>query len=347
MSRSPAPGSPPHSTAPRTTCQATRKAMTDPVPVELIFASGQSFDDPDGVEAGEAIRNWSPALAYLFDQPGMRHVPRQCWIEGWHPSGPNPAVGDIPDQFKDRLFSLLQWAEENKEVDCCPSATDIKINGCSVLPREWVRVHIDAEFGIPENVPRPPGTICFYPCRGSCVITQQFDLAEAVRDLANAVLLEMTKPDGLYELRWLRHGDPSAEWSPLSPARWRLLRFIELNTSEIDIDGQRMKVRVFRRWPTETKVNDAAVVRKRAAYREALANFMAPKDLRVMLRAGAAAVAAEFIEACNQQKPRWLLPQARAIEAQVQKILDRRSQSARIAPAVQRQQRTPTTPNRK
>jgi hypothetical protein len=215
--------------------------------VDVIFGSGQSFDDPDGVEAGEALRIWSPAIAYLFDQPGMRGVRSYCWGHGWHPFGPDPTLGEIPEQFHERLHIFLQWAEDNDEINCCESAENIKRHGCYPLPNEWVRVNIDAEFGLADSAPRPPGTICFYPCRGQCIITQQIDLRHRVIEVATSILLEMTKPGAGYELRWLRPGDPGAEWLPLSEARWRMLRHVKFDASEIEIDGQAVRVRVFRR----------------------------------------------------------------------------------------------------
>jgi hypothetical protein len=47
---------------------------------------------------------------------------------------------------------------------------------------------------------------------------------------------------------------------------------------------------------------------------------MAEKDINQLLRAGAKAVAAEFVEAMREQRPTLTLPQLRYIDVQVQSM---------------------------
>lgn len=86
---------------------------------------------------------------------------------------------------------------------------------------------------------------------------------------------------------------------------------------------------------------------RRGAYVPELALFMAQKDLKQLVRAGPAPVAVEFIEFCREHKPTLQLPQQRHIEAQVEKILDRRTQRSQSGGAEAPKKHRATTHNGK
>ncbi len=186
--------------------------------MQSIFANTHSFDDPDGVEIGEALRSWSPAVAYLFDRPGMRDVPR--FTGGWDPSNPREP-GAVPEHFIDRLNRLLHSAERG-DPDCCPHAKGVEI------------------FGLESA--------CLYPDKSQCLINRRINFGCEVRALAVAIVLDMTNLNGAYELRWIARGDARAQWQPMSPSRRRMLRpdCVVLDASQILVDDQCLKVRVFR-----------------------------------------------------------------------------------------------------
>jgi hypothetical protein len=86
----------------------------------------------------------------------------------------------------------------------------------------------------------------------------------------------------------------------------------------------------------------------RAAYRNELRTFLAPRDIAMLVRQGKDAVAAEFIAHCRQHKPSLaaVLPKPREVAKQVQKILDSRRAKPQQSSTRERPQTPSSSPNR-
>jgi hypothetical protein len=99
---------------------------------------------------------------------------------------------------------------------------------------------------------------------------------------------------------------------------------------------------------TRAATDPSPASKPRAAYRNELRTYLAPRDLATLVRQGKDAVAAEFIAHCRQHKPSLaaVLPKPREVAKQVQKILDSRRPKPQQSSTRERPQAPSSSPNR-
>ena len=100
--------------------------------------------------------------------------------------------------------------------------------------------------------------------------------------------------------------------------------------------------------PSSPTVAANTGLKPRAAYRNELRTFLAPRAIATLVRQGKDAVAAEFIAHCRQHKPSLaaVLPKPREVAKQVQKILDSRRAKPLQSNTIERLQTPSSSPNR-